>query len=432
MTEPGLTEEDLERIREAVESDAYSMAETLTDNSKRNPNFATHEVGGRECALIRCMRGCGKSNREIIDATGFCEKTVRLHATGRCSHSEPVPAPPTVLREGPHTEGIDHEKTRERRREWREEKTVAPGAARQVMTDGGTGTCAFCPNERRTSVWVSIRDEDASEVAVCVDCFESAKAATQEAMTDGDDSLPNLRDELPEEWRDKAEENVEEWGTQTPAEILLAMQEELGELTQAVLEADYESEPAERAEDELDDLGALLFQLDDALADYFYEIHDERDGELATDGGHERPKFAGHGLRNHGSLNYDYYSCPSCDETIATLCDCPECGWYDEDLWREAIREAVQVHGDVWTGDVSVETATDGGRAELPHRGTSHYNDDSDEDDCRDLTGETVRAPAISEGVEFEVVDDLGDVLHLKDSIGHYPHVRRDAVEVSQ
>jgi NTP pyrophosphatase (non-canonical NTP hydrolase) len=249
------------------------------------------------------------------------------------------------------------------------------------MTDGGTGTCAFCPNERRTSVWVSIRDEDASEVAVCVDCFESAKAATQEAMTDGDDSLPNLRDELPEEWRDKAEENVEEWGTQTPAEILLAMQEELGELTQAVLEADYESEPAERAEDELDDLGALLFQLDDALADYFYEIHDERDGELATDGGHERPKFAGHGLRNHGSLNYDYYSCPSCDETIATLCDCPECGWYDEDLWREAIREAVQVHGDVWTGDVSVETATDGGRAELPHRGTSHYNDDSDEDD---------------------------------------------------
>jgi hypothetical protein len=49
-----------------------------------------------------------------------------------------VPAPPTVLREGPHTEGIDHEKTRERRREWREEKTVAPGAARQVMTDGGT------------------------------------------------------------------------------------------------------------------------------------------------------------------------------------------------------------------------------------------------------------------------------------------------------
>jgi len=237
MTEPGLTDEDFRKIREAVESDAYSMAETLTDNSKRNPNFATHEVGARECALIRCMRGCGKSNREIIDATGFCEKTVRLHATGRCSHSEPVPAPPTVLREGPHTEGIDHEKTRERRREWREEKTVAPGAARQVMTDGG----------------------------------------------------------------------------------------------------------------------------------------------------HQRPKFSERGERYHPTRGedepsgWDYYECPDCGASVCTLCDCPECGWYDADLWREAIREAVQVHDDVWTGDVSVETATDGGRAELPHRGTSHYGDDSDE-----------------------------------------------------
>jgi len=59
------------------------------------------------------------------------------------------------------------------------------GAEKPARADGGTETCAFCPNERYTSVWVSIRDEDASEVAVCIDCFESAKAATQEAMTDG-------------------------------------------------------------------------------------------------------------------------------------------------------------------------------------------------------------------------------------------------------
>jgi hypothetical protein len=159
MTEPGLTDEDFRKIREAVESDAYSMAETLTDNSKRNPNFATHEVGARECALIRCMRGCGKSNREIIDATGFCEKTVRLHATGRCSHSERVPAPPTVLREGPHTEGIDHEKTRERRREWSEEKTVVPGVARRLMTDGG-GYENLTPEGRQTELLEEIRDAE--------------------------------------------------------------------------------------------------------------------------------------------------------------------------------------------------------------------------------------------------------------------------------
>jgi NTP pyrophosphatase (non-canonical NTP hydrolase) len=60
-------------------------------------------------------------------------------------------------------------------------------------------------------------------------------------------------------WATQAEENVDEWGVQHPAEILLAMQEELGELTQAWLKTTYEEEPRD-VEEELDDLAALCYQ----------------------------------------------------------------------------------------------------------------------------------------------------------------------------
>ena len=62
------------------------------------------------------------------------------------------------------------------------------------------------------------------------------------------------------EWQRKAEENVNEWGIQDRQTLLLAMQEELGELTQAVLEAEHEGGSVSRELDELDDLGALLVQ----------------------------------------------------------------------------------------------------------------------------------------------------------------------------
>lgn len=61
-------------------------------------------------------------------------------------------------------------------------------------------------------------------------------------------------------WMGKASENIDEWGYQDEATLLLAMQEELGELTQAYLEARSEGADPRRVEQELDDLGALLLQ----------------------------------------------------------------------------------------------------------------------------------------------------------------------------
>lgn len=62
-------------------------------------------------------------------------------------------------------------------------------------------------------------------------------------------------------WREKAEENVEEWGLQEIDTLLLAMQEEQGELAQAYLESEYEDGDAARIASELDDLAALCIQL---------------------------------------------------------------------------------------------------------------------------------------------------------------------------
>jgi NTP pyrophosphatase (non-canonical NTP hydrolase) len=70
--------------------------------------------------------------------------------------------------------------------------------------------------------------------------------------------------DLPEpfrEWRRKAEANVAKWGWQSKHTLLLAATEELGELTQAFLEARHEGGGRMRMQAELDDLGALLVQL---------------------------------------------------------------------------------------------------------------------------------------------------------------------------
>lgn len=64
-----------------------------------------------------------------------------------------------------------------------------------------------------------------------------------------------------ERWVQKAEENIEEWGWQSKATLLLAATEELGELTQAYLESRHEGGDRTSMQDELDDLGALLIQL---------------------------------------------------------------------------------------------------------------------------------------------------------------------------
>lgn len=62
-------------------------------------------------------------------------------------------------------------------------------------------------------------------------------------------------------WREKAGENVDEWGLQNVETLLLAMQEEQGELAQAYLEAEYEGGDLARVANELDDLAALCIQL---------------------------------------------------------------------------------------------------------------------------------------------------------------------------
>jgi len=62
-------------------------------------------------------------------------------------------------------------------------------------------------------------------------------------------------------WHAKANENIDQWGVQDPAVLLLAMQEELGELTQAYLEATYEDGDKSLPRQEMHHLGALLFQL---------------------------------------------------------------------------------------------------------------------------------------------------------------------------
>lgn len=68
-----------------------------------------------------------------------------------------------------------------------------------------------------------------------------------------------------ETWEQKAEENVEKWGQQEIETLLLAMQEEVGELAQAYLEHTAEGGEFEDVGRELDDLAALCIQLRWAL-----------------------------------------------------------------------------------------------------------------------------------------------------------------------
>ncbi|MFC7128460.1 hypothetical protein [Haloferax chudinovii] len=72
---------------------------------------------------------------------------------------------------------------------------------------------------------------------------------------------PEASSVLFDRWMGQASENIEEWGVQDEATLLLAIQEELGELTQAHLEAKHEDSRDSRVDEELDDLGALLLQL---------------------------------------------------------------------------------------------------------------------------------------------------------------------------
>jgi NTP pyrophosphatase (non-canonical NTP hydrolase) len=101
-------------------------------------------------------------------------------------------------------------------------------------------------------------------------------------VTDG--GMNGLPPQIPDDafasaWRSKANDNLREWGEQDLETLLLAAQEELGELTRAVLEVEHEDGDRPDIQREIDDLGALIFQIQHAY-------QSERP-EIVTDGGRD-------------------------------------------------------------------------------------------------------------------------------------------------
>ena len=93
---------------------------------------------------------------------------------------------------------------------------------------------------------------------------ETGNERCREAITDPSPRGPSWG-MLAEHWREKASENVENWGTQHPETLLVAITEEVGELSQAYLEATYEDGEPPDVHAEIDDLVALLIQLTVAI-----------------------------------------------------------------------------------------------------------------------------------------------------------------------
>lgn len=94
-------------------------------------------------------------------------------------------------------------------------------------------------------------------------------------MTDTPREIPHA-----DLWREKGEENIDTWGRQAFGTLLLAAQEEMGELTQAYLEARDEDCDPERIQTELDDLAALLVQMAWLIEDEAVDVQAEEPVEL--------------------------------------------------------------------------------------------------------------------------------------------------------
>ena len=114
--------------------------------------------------------------------------------------------------------------------------------------------------------------------------FDSEKAP--EAINDPSPRGPSW-ETLAANWRDQASENVEKWGTQHPETLLVAITEEVGELSQAYLEATYEDGEPSDVHSEIDDLVALLIQLTVAI-DTWSGGHPQAFEPLPTAGGVDR------------------------------------------------------------------------------------------------------------------------------------------------
>lgn len=72
--------------------------------------------------------------------------------------------------------------------------------------------------------------------------------------------------DLEEMAREKAKDNIEQWGYQPLPLLLLAFYEEMGEFTQAYLEYYYENGQYTRLYEEWLDLWALVYQIHHAIA----------------------------------------------------------------------------------------------------------------------------------------------------------------------
>ena len=62
-------------------------------------------------------------------------------------------------------------------------------------------------------------------------------------------------------WTERAQRNMDKWGIQTMKDVALSMTEELGELTQAILQYHHEDGSLERVKEELHDLTPLCYQM---------------------------------------------------------------------------------------------------------------------------------------------------------------------------
>lgn len=86
-------------------------------------------------------------------------------------------------------------------------------------------------------------------------------------------------------WDRKASENMYAWGIQHPLELLSAINEEVGEIEQAYLQATHEGGDPGRVEDEIDDLGPLLMQLVESLRTHPMAFEPLPTAEELADGG---------------------------------------------------------------------------------------------------------------------------------------------------
>lgn len=129
------------------------------------------------------------------------------------------------------------------------------------MTDDVCRVCGSAPNLLKTA---DVAGE--GTILACTTCYREldAHGRLDDDRMRADGGVANygtVWDDLARGWATKAGENVEKWGEQDVDTLLLAAQEELGELTQARLEARAEDGDPRRVFNELADLAALMFQI---------------------------------------------------------------------------------------------------------------------------------------------------------------------------